>query len=416
MRTLVVACLLAACGPTTPAIAPATGPTASTPSAAIPGTPAALTTPPPTTPVALHAADVTMIWPLPTTDAEREHMLAATTVGAHGELLPAALYKLPVLDERDYAVKDPAVDRARLRVVAARLDPCFASFAAPTEPSCINQVRLVLQVLRPGGGTAGGAASNTVMGANDGAVHVFYQLSRDELLGLTRSLAALRDRHGTTDAPTLGVHPLLAREGLASAYARELQALLLTQLGAKRLTRITFFARTRAREPLWPFGIFEVIDGKPVAQKIVNLGSERQTLEGAGPRFVMQPAVTGADSPGALLSLFGAARTATAAERAAFAAVLRIQNPAKHTPDTVACAECHAAQRVQAHAQRMLGLRAEDFADDHYASTVAAPPLDTSAENFHATGYLATHLAVSTRAANETAAVLAAMRSLLAAR
>lgn len=378
--------------------APASAPVA-------PGEPAPTST---TTPITLTPADVTMIWPMPRDAAGRDAMIAATATGGHGELLPAAHYKVPVLDERDWEVKDPQVDRTRLRVVAARLDPCFASFAPPTDPSCVNQVRLVMQVIRPDGGGV-----KDRMGANDGAVHAFYQLPRAELLALVRELAALGAKHGGTASETLGVHPILARDGTSSDYAKQLHALLLARIGANRLTRVTFFARTAAREPLWPFGLFDMIDGNLVQQDIVTLGAKRQTLEGAGPRKVIEPQTTSADNPGALLAVMGPTRTATERERAAYAALLRIQNPTKHTPDTMACAECHTAQRMQRAAEKTLGLLATEFAADHFATGTPLPETPIDAENFHAAGYLGDNLAVSVRTANETAAVVAALTALL---
>ena len=114
-----------------------------------------------------------------------------------------------------------------------------------------------------------------------------------------------------------------------------------------------------------------------------------------------------------MLALFGPARAATPAERDAYAAVLRIQHPGKHNPDTMACAECHAAQRMQEGAERMLGLRATDFASDAYTSKVQAAPGKISSENFHLAGYLGTNLAVGTRTVHDTQAVLDAMHVLL---
>jgi hypothetical protein len=396
-RSCVATMIVTACGTGSPPVQTATSSGASPPAVAAAA-------------VELTPADVTMVWPMPADEAQRDSMLAATSQGKHGELLPLAMYQAPVLDERDFAVKDPKVDHGRLRVVAARLDPCFASFAPPQDLSCVNQVRLVLQAIRPGGGTVQPAGP---MGANDGAVHLFYKLSRQELLDLSRSLAALRDKHGGSESSLLGVHPALARAGLGSAYAKQLQELLLSQIGARRLTRVTFFARTAAREPLWPFGIFDVVDGKLEQQTIVTTDTKRQTLEGAGPRKVVEPSTQSKDNPNALLSLMGPKRAPSPAERAAFAAVLRIQHPAKHTPETIACVECHAAQRMQSAAEKTLGLTPAEFGDDYFEPTIAPPERTIDAENFHSCGYLGTNLAISTRTANETAAVVAAMNALL---
>ena len=395
LRGLVASLVLAAaCGNATPPGAPP-APTPTTPN-----TPSA-----PSAPIRLTPTDVTLIWPLPTDTTQLDSMLAATSAGAHGELLPASLYEVPILDERDDSVTDAKADRARLRVVAARFEPCRNSFGSPHDASCVNQLRLVLQVLRPGGG----GIDRSTIGANDGAVLAFYKLTRDEVLALARDTAALG---GTSEM--LGVHPGLAREGLGSAYAKKLQAKILALVGANRLTKITFFARTRAREPLWPFGTFEVKDGKVLKKTIPTLSVDRQTLEGAGPRKVIEPITSSPDNPAVLLGIMGATRTATAAERAAYGSVLRIQHPGKHNPDTIACAECHAAQRMQEAAERTLGLRVEDFASDAYASSVKVTPGKIDSENFHLTSYLGTNLAVGTRTAHDTNAVLATMRVLLA--
>jgi hypothetical protein len=344
---------------------------------------------------------------MPTDDTQRDSMLAATSIGGHGELLPAALYEVPVLDERDDTVTDAKGDRARLRVVAVRFEPCRGSFGSPHDASCVNQIRLVLQVLRPGGG----GIDRKTIGANDGAVLAFYKLSREELLAFARETAALG---GGATSETLGVHPVLAREGVASAYAKELQAKILAIVGAKRLTKVTFFARTRAREPLWPFGSFTVVDGKVVKNTIPTLATDRQTLEGAGPRKVIEPSTSSADNPGALLAIMGPARRATDGERTAYASVLRIQNPTQHNPDTMACAECHVAERLQQAAERTLGLRAADFAADAFVSKVQAKPGKVDPENFHLVSYLGTNLAVGTRTAHDTDAALDAINALLA--
>ncbi|HEY5944638.1 MAG TPA: hypothetical protein VIV40_04065 [Kofleriaceae bacterium] len=397
MKTsLIVVMLAAACGKSPPA-APLSP---SSPVAPGSGTTAAST-------AELGPNDVTMIWPMPANEAQRDSLLSASSVGAYGELLPDRVYAVPVLDERDATTTDPHADRARLRVVAARFEPCRASFGSAEDPDCVNQLRLVLQVLRPGGGSSG-----TTMGANDGAVLVFYKLTRDELLGFARDVAALRDKHGGDKVEVLGVHPLLAREGLGSEYAKALQAKILEHAGADRLTRITFFMRTRAREPEWVFGAFDVKDGKAVTRPIATLGAERQTLEGAGPMKVIKPATTAKDNPGALLAVFGR-REATQADRAAYAAVLRIENPTRHTPETMACAECHAAERMHATGVA-LGLSPEQFAADYYVPVVTSATVGKiSGENFHAVSYLGTNLAVSTRTANDTSVVLAEMRTLL---
>jgi hypothetical protein len=359
----------------------------------------------------LTASDVTIIWPLPKNAAERDTMIAATSVGTHGELLPAGAYKVPVLDERDSTVKDPAAERERLRVVSARFEPCRGSFGPPADSTCVNQLRLGFQVLRPGGG----GAPRTKTGANDGAVLAFYKLSRAELLALARDLISLRDSHGgDTKSDKLGVHPLLARHGLGSDYANALQAKLLEYAGVKRLTRITFFTRTLAREPEWIFGALDVADGGSTIRQLATLDHDHQSLEGGGPRLVIKPTTSSPDRLDALLAVSGT-RKATEREVAAYGAVLRIENPAIHNADTTGCAECHVTERVRRTAERQLGLRATAFGADLYEvsfSSTTQGKID--GENFHAASYLGANLAVITRTVNETSAVVTAMNALLA--
>jgi len=350
---------------------------------------------------ALTASDVTMIWPLPKNAAQRDTMIAATSFGQFGELLPASAYNVPVLDERDPAAKDPSADRERLRVVSARFEPCRGSFGPPDASACVNQLRLTFQVLR-------------TTGANDGAVLAFYKMTREELLALARDIIQLHATYGVPKSKSLGVHPLLARHGLGSKYALALQTKLLEHAGVKRLTRITFFTRTLAREPVWNFGALDVADGNASIRKLATLDHDHQSLEGAGPRLVISPQSPAADKPHALLSSSNV-RKPTDPERAAYAAVLRIENPTLHNADTTGCAECHAAERMRRTGERQFGLRADAFAADaakEILTSVTKGKID--AENFHAAGYLGTNLAIITRTANETSWVLAAVNTLLA--
>jgi hypothetical protein len=353
----------------------------------------------------LTAFDVTTVWPLPKNTAEYDAMLAATSKGTHGELLPAEVYTVPRLDERDTT---KASDRERLRVVAARFEACRGSFGPPTDDACVNQLRLVFQILRPGGG----GAAQGVVGANDGAVLAFYKLTRDELLELALDLVALREAYD--EAPpsgALGVHPLLAKHGLGSGYASSLNATLLAYAGVKRLTRITFFTRSAAREPQWQFGALDVANGATSIRKLATLDHDHQTLEGAATRLVISPQSPADDRPHALLAL-GTSKRPTEGHQRAYAAVLRIEDPTIHNADTTGCSECHVAERIRRSAEKQLGLRAT--ANDVFDSAlVSATAGKIAAENFHAAGYLGTNLAVATRTVHETAVVVEAVDGLL---
>jgi len=353
----------------------------------------------------LTAFDVTTVWPLPRNQAEYDSMLTASSAGAHGELLPAEVYKVPQLDERD-TTKAP--DRERLRVVAARFEPCRGSFGPPTDPACVNQLRLVFQVLRPGGG---GAAQGAV-GANDGAVLAFYKLTREELLELTLDLVALREAYDESPpSGPLDVHPLLAKYGLGSGYALSLNANLLAYAGVKRLTRITFFTRSAAREPEWQFGALDVANGASSIRKLATLDHDHQSLKGASTRLVITPQSPADDRPHALLVL-GNSKKATETQQRAYAAVLRIEDPTTHNADTTGCSECHVAERIRRSAEKQLGLRAT-AGDAFKSELVSATSGKIAAENFHAASYLGTNLAIATRTVHETSVTVEAIDSLL---
>jgi hypothetical protein len=314
------------------------------------------------------------------------------------------VYKVPRLDERDTT---KAADHERLRVVAARFEPCRGAFGPPTAAECVNQLRLVFQVLRPGGG---GAAQGAV-GANDGAVLAFYKLTREELLDLAVDLVATREAYD--EAPPsgpLGVHPLLTKYGLGSGYAASVNATLLAYAGVKRLTRITFFTRSLAKEPEWQFGALDVANGDVSIRKLATLEHDHQSLKGAATRLVITPQSPAADRPHALLAL-GTSKKPTEAQQRAYAAVLRIENPTIHNADTTGCSECHVAERIRRAAEKQLGLR--PTADMFQTELVSSTAGKIAAENFHAAGYLGTNLAIATRTASETSVAVAAIDALL---
>jgi hypothetical protein len=86
-----------------------------------------------------------------------------------------------------------------------------------------------------------------------------------------------------------------------------------------------------------------------------------------------------------------------------------VEDPARQLPDSVDCASCHLANRVGRHIER---------AHPEAATGLPQPPPRTlggaeqNNDNLRAFGYFDTHPAVSQRTANETAAVLAALRAM----
>lgn len=298
------------------------------------------------------------------------------------------------------ARKVPADRYAALRVVAVRLDPCFGVVAGATE-GCRPQVRLVLQQLREEGGQ---------VVADDGAVHAFFELSRAELVAFAKDVVALGKLHGGVPAGPLGVHPILEKQGADGAFGKAFSARLAAVALPAKLRRLTFFVRTPARASTWTFGVF---DGPGLARlTIAGTSATEITLTasaGEGPTGIRTPATTSTDDP-MLLANVGLATAATPADRAkAFAAALRVENPAKHTPDTVDCVSCHVAETARRIGEARFGLSAAEHVDA-FVTTADTGKLGTPAtpslENVHAFGWLGRDAGVSQRTVFES--VLAA--------
>jgi hypothetical protein len=190
---------------------------------------------------ALTMREVSVLFPLPPAGG-LDGLLAADAMGVGGPLVPALIYEqLPQL----LLSVSAEVLYGQLRVIAARLDPCANRL---TNQPCQAEVRLVLQPL-----TVDGEATS----AADAAIHAIYGVDAGEFARFLASMRALGDGapelargHG------LGVHPVMAREGLDGAYARGLRALLLSAVGEGRLRRLTFM-QLSGRANVWIFGGFD---------------------------------------------------------------------------------------------------------------------------------------------------------------
>lgn len=353
---------------------------------------------------ALTMREVSVLFPLPPVGG-LGGLLAADTMGVGGPLVPALIYEqLPQL----LLSTSAEVLYGQLRVIAARLDPCANRL---TDQPCHAEVRLVLQPL-----TADGGATS----AADAAIHAIYGVEAGEFARVIAALRVLGDGepelahdHG------LGVHPVMAREGLDGAYARGLRTLLLSAVGEGRLRRLTFM-QLSGRANVWIFGGFDRspagvysptrIPGvdTPTQQIVHNVFDD--TL-----RVGVTPTVRDADDF-SLLYESDAIRAASEVDRtAALDAALRVESPRRHDPDTVDCARCHVAFVSRRWTERVLGVDTSSSAHRY-----RAPGYDLSVpedirppqaqRTFRAFGWLGQLPAISARTANETAEVLLELR------
>lgn len=302
---------------------------------------------------------------------------------------------------------------AGLKLVAMRLDPCFAN----SNP-CKNQMRLIFQTLT--------FAGNKTTAADD-AVHVFYSLSRDELKGAVQKMIEIRRRKaGDRRLGALGPHPALktANGDLDLATATEVNTLVSSLAKADKLVQFTQFAPS-GLDTTWNFSGFDV--EKNAALKIPALPAGDDThvaffagftpneLEG-DPAFVPASTAPAADNMQALGNRATANAAGAAGRARAFAAMNRLENPMLHTPDTTDCASCHAVEPARKligakhYAAEMAAAKTHAFApNETYVPTadVAALQAPDSGINVHMFSYKGTTPSVHRRTINESAAIVA---------
>jgi len=352
--------------------------------------------------------DVSLLVPLPAA-ADLDALIPASATGSKGVLVPKASFGvLPPLDPLS-----PAKGAyTSFRVVGLRVDPCFAVPGAP-EAACKNQIRLVLQPLYvdPADGKKAIAA--------DAAIHVFYDQTRESLLAFVKQFLALKKASGGYRSSMVGLHPLLAKEGPRGPFAKGLRELLLANAGGANLSRITFLTREASREEQWKLGGFDFSAGKATPMKIATLGTETvQTVSNAGFglsafNVTVTPPPKAKDNLSKLLN--GSSSLSKSEALSVWQSALRIENPTKHSPDTMDCASCHLTHARGGVEQTF----SFDASTDGNAFTSAVTTKGATVKNggdLHAFSYKGATALVSQRTVNETAAIVTAINALLAAK
>lgn len=365
-------------------------------------------------------SDVSVLFPLP--PAGQDTLLKATTEGEHGALVPLALFeKMPLLVPGSVgpgggpsSAAQKADEHARLRAVAMRVDPCFPSLSLPGA-QCRRQVRLVFQMMLDSGER---------WSAMDVGVHAFYDLPAADFDRLARRLDALKK---TIPAPAgtapLDVHPTIATEGLEGPYAKGLFAILLKEIGAARLVRLTMMALPQDQAE-WSFQGFDVKDGKLVPIGIAGTKTTEQAFhvlgyrDPASPNSIVlggmpMPAIGEDQALDALLGPHGDNATPPSddALAKAAAAAVRIENPTKHTAEDTSCVGCHTAgparERYEAKTKTSLASHPDAFTSPFDLSSTTK--LKGDLKSLRAFGYRGSVPVLSQRVIHESAAVASAM-------
>jgi hypothetical protein len=386
----------------------------------------------------LGMTDVTVLWPLAKNWDEVDDLMAPSSEGDRGELMPADLFTQLVsvpapamltfdnksVDPKKSLFADWADDFAYVRIVGMRLDPCFGQSQNMGNASCMNTLRLVAQFYAPRDVQRSNGNSALIDGRV--SVHLFYQLTRQELTALSKALLALRLQSklplqkgllGSTN----GVHPTMAAEGLRGPYATALKDLVLQYAGAQNLVQVAFCAQDRnnqqtagyynqGRNPdtRWVFGRYQVQSGtlQPLPVAATDY-TGLQTIDSVpSPQgrdaVVVAPKTKAADD---ILPLLNAVSDPVAREKARVAAV-KFQNPLAYTANTADCVSCHAAKQT-------VPLHAAD-PNDYKSSTYRLDRSHDLVGPFRMFGYEGQNQpVVAGRVVSETAVVLDYMNSVV---
>lgn len=355
-------------------------------------------------------ADVAMLMPFPGA-AEVDRLLAPSSSGEQGPLVPAAwLAQIP----KPLAInQDPALALAQLRVVSIRIDPCALH---PGSDKCHPVVRLSWQPF---------LVENGAVHAIDASIHTNYALPPEQFAKLADELWQLKLASGIDTGGPLGVHPILAKQGLAGPYWTELEKTLLRYCGEKTLVKLTTM-QLGGRTNVWIFsGLEQDAHGAPSPLVIPKIGTQVQTIAvHAQPPFEFDGGLFSDDmaedkrlEPENQAELNRFLRGTMELDHAIFAKVIESTNflelpSAESTVETVDCASCHIAQAARV------------WIDKHAPALHAAAPLPklegfdlanptklALTNQLRAFGYFEKYAVISQRTINESALTALRMRS-----
>lgn len=307
-------------------------------------------------------SEVSFLFPLPTDGGDLP--------GVAGLLPPALFAQLGQPDAGLPRLVEAAGGRdlfPELRVVSARVDPCFD----PGDGGCVPQVRLAAQTFDPSTGDV-----------SDAAIHLFYALDRAAFVDL---LAAIRAASRAAPAPP-GLGP--------SPFADRLRAALLAPCSTANLTRFTFMATGRSKN--WFFFVLDRDATGAFARSAIAGVGDADSFTDQG--LVGYRMGIGFGVPWFPDALLGSPSTRALTEpefAAAYDQLTKLQDPARTRTAAVNCAACHVAESTQTEA-----LRDRD---------AGVPPAALRFGNLHAFSYFNGQPVVSVRTANETAEVLRAL-------
>jgi hypothetical protein len=353
---------------------------------------------PPPTSSRFELNDVSILFPLPADEAQRDRFLwLVPRDGERGPFFPIVhVNDLPKLN----ADVPDGFGYPSAMVTSLRYDHC------PRTP-CEPELRLVAQPVIVTGAQ--------VQMLDDAAVHLFYRVDGPTV---EAALAALRDRSPVSTAGRLRVHPALGRDD-AAAFVTALHALVVDNCREDTLYRITAssFAFDNWEFAKFTFGHDAVtrewldhLKSPSTSQAWLRQASQDDTSDPSG-------AIAPRPTAGFEYLLARASYTNLDPDRAKAAAdtIARIEDPTATKIEDVDCVSCHVATQTRYFARRN-GVTFESTFDAHGydVSLEPAPEMDgnlsaTIAFGWHHTKSEQVFPSISQRVVNETALVAHAL-------
>ncbi len=359
---------------------------------------------------ALDLNDVSFLYPLPTWDA-RDDLLSLAAAGDQGVLLSRTVFETVVPTVVDQNHMGPADLYAAMRVVGVRVDPCFPADATAS-PGCLKQVRLVIQPI-------GQDQTTHELTTLDGAVHALYNLTDAQWTNLVGDLRALRaSAGGATVGQPLGIHPVMAAQGLRGTYASALRTLILKYAGEATLDSMAFFQLLKF-STFWAFSAADRQGTGFQKRTIPLITAQLQNVEVGTSGSSTDPdnrtrSVRFAPGPSApslskLPDLSIGLAEATSALRSAYL----VDNPSSSfNPQTLDCGTCHVATRNLSYAERTRSIDTagwpERFQDGRY-NLSRTDAIGDDPRSLRSFGYFGTQSSIAGRTINESAVVAAAI-------
>jgi hypothetical protein len=276
-----------------------------------------------------------------------------------------------------------------MRVVAARLDPCFDG-PSPLDGSCSRQVRLVAQYWDPMYG-----------GVSDAAIHLFYELSEARFIDLLARLRALS--RSTPVTGPLAPHPVLTSEGLVGPFSDEVRSILLSACSTTNLTRFTFMTTGRGGNWFF-FSLDRQADGGFAQSEIKGRGRGDGFEDHGNPGERTGNPFDVPWFPDALTRTDSTRTLSEPAFASAYDLLAKLANPLLTLTRDVSCAACHLVDVTQTEALRERDAGMPPPTPSAYG--VLLPTSSFQRGNLHAFSYAGVKPSISQRAANETNEVI----------